>query len=440
MKFSGLLAAAIILLILAGVLFWSNHRKPAETTTAANATPAILKIDTTAVTSLTVKQKDASPVTVVRKSPGVWQITSPMMAAANSDAVSGVLSTVNSLNSQRVVQDKATDLSQYGLSNPSVELDVTGRNNKTEKLLIGDDTPTGDAVYAAVAGDPRVFTAATYVKTSLNKSLNDLREKRLVPVESGSISSIDLTRKDENIEFGRVQDGWQIEKPATYRTDTYQVDDLLQQVIGAKWDPATSSDQAASAFAKADPLATVKLTGGSGSNTLEVRKDHEDYYAKSSAVTGIYKVDPTLATSLGQALTRSLDDYRNKQVFSFGYTDPNKIEYHSGATNLILTRSGTDWTSDGRKMDAQSVEALMTALRDLATAKFADSGFHSPDTEITVTSGGGKKVEKVGLQKTADGALAKREDGTELYSLDANAIREIQSAVSGIKPAVAAKK
>jgi hypothetical protein len=44
--------------------------------------------------------------------------------------------------------------------------------------------------------------------------------------------------------------------------------------------------------------------------TLEVRKDKDDYFAKSSAVEGIYKVD----SSLGQALDKKIDDFRQKKA------------------------------------------------------------------------------------------------------------------------------
>jgi len=33
-------------------------------------------------------------------------------------------------------------------------------------LLIGDDTPAGTAVYAAIAGDPRVFALSSYKKAA----------------------------------------------------------------------------------------------------------------------------------------------------------------------------------------------------------------------------------------------------------------------------------
>ncbi len=435
MKFRGLLAAAVVLLILGGVLYWSEHRKPKESTSSSSQSPTIVKVDPATVTGLTVKRKGLAAVTLDKSSSGQWQITAPVPAAADSEAVSGMLSDLTPLTAERVVEDKATNLATYGLNDPAVELDITSKGNKTSTILLGDDTPTGDAVYAALGGDPRVFTAGSFVKTGLNKGEDDLRDKRLLPVTADSVSRIELIRKGQDIEFGRVKDGWQIEKPQPYRTDTYQVGDLLQQLTSAKWQPVAGSDPAKE-FVHAEPFATVKLTGGSGTDTLEVRKEKDDYYAKSSAAGGVYKAD----SALGTALNRGLDDFRNKQLFDFGYSDPDKIEYHAGATNLVLTHSGHDWTANGTKMDADSVEGLVTALRDLAASKFVDSGYKAPDIQITVTSNSGKKVEKAGIAKTNDGGIAKRDDGPSLYSMDSTAMSNLTSAASAVKPAATAKK
>ena len=40
------------------------------------------------------------------------------------------------------------------------------------------------------------------------------------------------------------------------------------------------------------PVATVKVTGASGSETIELRKNKADYYAKPSIGGGVYKVSP----------------------------------------------------------------------------------------------------------------------------------------------------
>ena len=78
---------------------------------------------------------------------------------------------------------------------PALEVDLTEKTNKTQKLLLGDDTPAGSADYAKLDGDPRVFTIASFNKTNIDKSVNDLRDKRLLTLNpTRSARSIWLRR------------------------------------------------------------------------------------------------------------------------------------------------------------------------------------------------------------------------------------------------------
>jgi hypothetical protein len=434
MKIRGLVVAAIVFFILAGLLYWSEHRKPADDTVKASADtpPAILKLDSSSITQLDLKKKNAETVVLTKAGSGKWQITQPKPYGADQDAVSSLLSTLSSLNSERLVEDKASDLKTYGLDQPALEVDIIDKGNKTQKVLMGDDTPTGSGVYAMLAGDPRVFTVASYTKNSLDKGLNDVRDKRLLTVNSDKISRLEIVRKGQSIEFGRNKDEWQILKPKPLRADASEVGELVRKLTEAKMNLSAADPKTdAGAFAHATMLATAKVKDESGTESLEVRKDKDTYYAKSSAVEGAYKID----ADLGKALDKGLDDFRGKRLFDFGYADPGKLEIHNGSKAYFLTRSGEDWWSNGKKMDADSVQSLVSKLRDLTADKFPESGFANPTIEASVTSEDGKRVEKVQITKSSDGYVAKREKEPALYHLSSSSIDDIQKAADEIKPA-----
>src|ERR1019366_4329846 len=96
--------------------------------------------------------------------------------SADQDAASSMVSALSSLNADKLVEDKAADLKPYGLGLPTLDITVTKKDGKTNQVLVGDDTPNGSGAYAKLAGDPRVFTIATYVKSSLDKRPDDLRD------------------------------------------------------------------------------------------------------------------------------------------------------------------------------------------------------------------------------------------------------------------------
>ena len=437
MKLHSLTIAALVLFILSGVLYWSGRHKPEENAAkiSADTPPPILKLDQNAITKLELKKKDADPIVLTKSSSGDWQITEPKPFRADQSAVTGLASTVSSLNSERVVEDKASDLQSFGLDQPLLEVDLTQKDKKTQKLMLGGDTPAGGAVYAMLAGDPRLFTVASYTKTSLDKSLNDLRDKRLLPVNSDKVIRIELVRKNSDIEFGRNKDDWQILKPEPMRADGVQVGDLMRDLTNAKMDLSSAdAKQESSEFAHATPVATAKVTDESGTQQLQLRKNKDTYYAKSSAVEGEYKVD----SALGKALEKNVDDFRDKKLFAFGYNDPNKIELHNGAKSCFLTRgtAGTDdWWSNGKKMDAANVESLISDLRDLTASSFPASGFSKPAIGITVTSEDGKRTETIQIAKSGDQYIARHENEPALYQLDSSAVDGLLKAAEELKPA-----
>jgi Domain of unknown function (DUF4340) len=269
----------------------------------------------------------------------------------------------------------------------------------------------------------------------LDKTASDLRDKRLFTANFDKVSQIDLTAKKQTIEFGRSKDAWQIVKPRPLRADNFSVEDLVRKLKEAKMDLSAAADaderKLAASFASGTPVATAKVTDATGTQTLEVRKGKTDYYAKSSAVSGVYKV----AADLGTGLDKSLDDFRNKKIFDFGFDDVSAVDMRDGSKEYSLVKGGQDWWSNGKKMDAMSSQAFIDKFRDLAATKFPDSGFTNATITMKVTSNGGKRVENIAVAKSGDSYIARREGEPSLYLIDAKAIEELQKAAADIKPA-----
>jgi hypothetical protein len=436
MRMRGLLIALLLLAALAGGIWWSNKAKQAEASkpSADASSPKILSVPETRIARIEIQK--AGGDAVIERHGTRWELTAPKPLPADQDAVSSMMTTLSSLSADRVVEDKAGDLSQYGLIRPALALLVTEKGGKTRRLLIGDEAPTGSGFYARVEGDPRVFTIASYTKTTLDKSPNDLRDKRLLTFDSDKLTRVELLAKGQDLEFGKNnQNDWQILKPRPLRADGGQIEELIRKLKDAKMDLSVSAEdarKAAAAFNSGAQVALAKVTDAAGTQQVQVRKDKDkNYYAKSSAVEGVYKV----AGDLGDGLDKGLDDFRNKKVFDFGWSDPSKIEVRDGARQTVYTKSGDKWMSGAKQMDFSSLQNLVDKLRDLAAAKFPDQGFTTPALEFAVTSNDGKRVEKAALAKAGNDWLAKRENEPALYQLDPKAADDLQKAVSSVKEA-----
>jgi len=441
-KSSGLIIAAVVLAALTGVLYWSNRHPPSENTAKASVDtpPKILALKQEDISKIAIRKKGGEELDLAKGDAGKWQIAAPKPLGADQEAVSSLLSTVSSLNADRLVADKAGDLNQYGLAQPALELDVITKDAKPQKLLLGDDTPAGSAVFAKLEGDPRIFTVATYNRSNIDKTANDLRDKRLLTVDFDKLSQIALATKKQNIEFGRNQQEWQIVKPKPLRADNFQVEEIVRKLREAKMD-ASSTDadakKAAAAFASATPVATAKVTDTASTQELQIRKNKDDYYAKSTVVPGIYKV----SSDLGKELDKTVDDFRNKKLFDFGFNDPGKIQMHANGKSFDFQKGGDDWFSNGKKMDSTSIQSFVDKLRDLAATKFLDTPSLGASTaDITVVSNSGKLTEKVLIAKQGSDYVAQRQNEPAIYGLDNKTVDDLVQAASDVKPAPPVKK
>jgi hypothetical protein len=438
MKSKGLLAASFLLLVLSGIIWWSNKKTAtANKIPVENTSTKLLSSSEDQIQEIEI-QKRAGEAIRLQRNEASWQIAGPKPLRADPDAISGMLSSLSSLSSDRTVEEKVASLDPYGLSQPAIELDVTDKSNKEAKILIGDQTPAGTAVYAAIAGDPRVFAISNYKTSSFDKSASDLRDKRMLVFATDRLSRIELQSKKQSIEFGRDKDHWLIVKPSPLRVDQSAVEELLRTLHDLKMDLSSTEDEkkVSVAFYSATPYAIARISDPSGTQQLEIRKSKDDYYAKSSAVEGEHKIP----SNAGTGLDKSLDEFRNKKLFDFGFADPDKLEIHDGSKSYFLSRSNSDWWSNGTKLHNAEVMTLMAQIRDLTATRFTNSGFTTTLLDLAVTSDNGKRTERVLISKNEDHFIAKREGEPALYEVAASAFSELQKSAADLKPATPAKK
>jgi len=433
--------AAIALAVVGGLVYWSEQEeKKKEGKPAADTSPKIVEVMENDLAQIELKKRDGDTTTLKRAADGKWQLTSPQALPVDQDAANALARSFNPLPSDKLIDEKAGDVGQYGLATPSLRVTLTKKDNKTIELLLGDDTPTGSSVFAKVGSDAKVYTMANINKSNIDKTVRDLRDKRLLTFDSEKLSRMELTIKGQSLEFGKNGKGeWTIVKPKPMRADNFAVEDLAKKLKDAKMDLNLGDEdlkKAASTFASATVVATAKMTDASGTQQLEVRKDKDkNYYAKSSVVEGVHKVE----AALGDGLDKALNDFRQKKLFDFGFNDPGKIELHEGAKTLIFVKSGDKWMSGTKAMDSTGVQSLIDKLRDMPSIKFLDAAAGAPYLDVTVTSQEGKQVEKVVISKKDNYYYAHREGEPSFYEVDGKVVEELRKAAADVKDAEAAK-
>jgi hypothetical protein len=193
---------------------------------------------------------------------------------------------------------------------------------------------------------------------------------------------------------------------------------------------------AAAQFASGEKVGMASTTDNTGTQTVEIHKSKDKdggYFAKSSAVAGIYKV----AGDVGDSLGKGVDDYRNKKLFDFGFNDPTKLEINGTA----YQKAGDKWTAGSTSYDAGSVQAVIDKLRDLSASKFSDKMAGTQALTVAITSGDNHRYEKVAIDKDGASYAAQRDgEPATVYIVESKDVDDLQKAISGIKQQAPPKK
>ena len=442
MKSGGLITALGVLVVLGGLVWWFNKHPTADTASKTPPAPKLISVDARQIEDIVLSKAGSDPIELANLA-GSWTIAKPMPMPADQDAVNMLTGSLATLNADRLIDDHPSSLNEFGLTNPAVEIDVRLKGGKTTKLLLGSDTPAATGTYAKLADDPKVYTIPTYTKTSFDKTVNDLRDKRLLTFNQDKLTSVAVTGKGQTVEFGKnAQGDWQITKPKPMRADSLQVDDLIRKLKDAKMDLTTSDAEptaAAAAFASGEKVGTASTTDNTGTQTVEIHKAKSKdpkattavYYAKSSVVAGIYKV----AGDIGDSLGKSADDYRNKKLFDFGFNDPSKLEING----VTYQKSADKWTSGPTQYEAGTIQAVIDKLRDLSASKFSEKMAGTQTLTLAVTSGDNHRFEKATISRDGASYNAQRDGEPAVYVIEARDVDDLQKAISGIKPLSSSK-
>src|SRR5689334_7429780 len=132
MQSKGLLIAVALLAVLGGLVFWSNKQEAAKASKGSTDTTKIFSIPEDQFQEIDIKKVSGEKETLVREN-GKWRMTEPKPLPADQDAVSSMVSSLGSLNADKVIEDEADDLKPYGLADPTLTITVKKKDGKTEE-------------------------------------------------------------------------------------------------------------------------------------------------------------------------------------------------------------------------------------------------------------------------------------------------------------------
>jgi hypothetical protein len=168
--------------------------------------------------------------TALAKSGTEWALTKPYKARADFASAEAMLTSLSSLQMQKIVENDAKDLAKYGLDKPDATITVNSGSTRASLALGKKD---GDSVYARDLSRPLVFMIPATTAGDLEKDTGTLRRKDMFDGRSFNATRVELKRGSETLSFDKSKgkDGKDVWKNAAGKeVDAAKVEDMLTKL------------------------------------------------------------------------------------------------------------------------------------------------------------------------------------------------------------------
>jgi hypothetical protein len=422
----GLWTTAGLVVVLGGLLayiYFVTWKQPTDTP-GPKQDKVFASLEADKIDELRVKS-ESGETTSLKKDKDGWHVTEPVSAVASDTEVSAMTTALSQLEIVRVVDEKAANLNDYGLSSPRIEVEFKAAGDKDfRSLLLGQKSPTGGNLFAKRKADDKVFLIPAFQEQTFNHGTFDLRDKAALHFDRDKVDRISVDAGGKDLELAKAGTDWTLTKPIKTTSDFSAVEGLIGRLMSAQMksiaaDNPTPADL--KKFGLDKPAATVTLGLGSAKAELAIGGKAPDgsIYARDESKPLVMTIDNALVDEL----KKGADDYRRKDIFGFRAYDATHIELTRGAQTVafdkVKAQKPTDedkWQRAGANgakpadADKEKMSVFLAKLESVRATSFVDStaktGLESPALTVFAKYDDGKKEERVTFAKSGDTVYA----------------------------------
>jgi len=404
------------------LVVWFAERRIESTAERRTTSGRLIRSTPADIYRLEVSRQDMQMVCF--RTNGVWTLAWPEHARVDEGELARILATMDTAERREIIteqqrRNRELKLADFGLLDPRARVVVHGAAGR-EEILIGDDTPLGDDIYARLGHETAVMAVSRRLLDAVPEQVEAIRDRALVRGEALLTTRLEIQRAGRGfLQIVRGPQGWTIHQPTVARADGRMVAELLDAIYGLRvgefvWEPPPAEDAAAVAgtagpaaaameaygLAADEAVARVNiwLDGGMSRELFLGKQDADDedaVYARIGSVDSVCSVDSCIL----DILSVTADDLRDRNLFVLDEGDVNAVRIETGARALALVRSPAGGWSIIEPVQWQAEDdAVGGMVSDLVRTRI--SGFVDP---------GRTNLAEFGLDAPALGVLLQRE-------------------------------
>ena len=435
---------ALVLLVL-GLLYYASEAKRQRDAGRGEAERKVLAFQPDDVEELTVEK--AGERVIARRAGESWVLVAPVRTAGDARAIEGLLAYVARLRKERTI-DNPGRLAEFGLEPPGIKFTLKPRKGAPVTLLLGDQSPMGEFVFARLEGDASVFLAPAALRSELSRSpyTRELRDKSLVAFDEAKVDEVLIERRDTTIRLRKVSgEGWQIHSPFQAPADPSVVEDLLWKLRHntlSEFVDEEAPDLRRYGLNRPDIRVLLTEDGGRERWTVLLKR------AGAGRLAAWTEPRRTVGYLNDQLLSDfSLEPSRleDRRLLRFEADALTSITLKRGETVIELRRRGEAWhitAPTSAEADGLALQNIVSALafvrfREVVSEQARDGaryGLVPPEREIVLRKHDGTAIATVRVgRREGDRRYAALGGGPRIYAVPADAFDKVAADVEGLR-------
>ena len=392
-------------------------------------------IESSAVEQIELTTREGRRARLERRETG-WQVALPLAAQADAFVADAIASALAQLGSESVY-DTPQPLAVYGLEDAGRDLRFHA-GGADHALRLGSKTPVGGNHYAFVEGQSRVYVVSSIAVNALTKSLDELREKRVLRFDVGSVERATVRWPDAHVVLSRGEAGWRLEEPLVGPADATTVESLLSDLSFLRASGFVDAPAPEQERALEHPELEVELTtkaeaegkaAGRVFLTIGAREGGQGDRLVRAGGGGLFRIPSERL----QDFPREVGSYRFREFARFDLEQAERLEIvfqpaGEAALTLSATRGDEGWTSTPDTVGPAKLATMIDELSRLRAKQIlADSmgeaelrqlGLAPPSARFTVSGKSGQLAQvDLGVVRGSEGVVARATGGPTVYLL-----------------------
>ncbi len=315
----------------------------------------------------------------IRREPGgPFRLVYPLEDLAAMDALASIASTYESaMLGETPLPDTDENRSKTGLDVPRLVVEVDFEDGAKERLEIGSDGPLGNDLFVRREG--RIYRGGLALYTSLERSLDDLRERACFRTPFAAVAEVVVDRAlpsgaRETMRLVRGGDGWRMVEPIRAKAATAAANSFVGNLLALRIDLFVAGPLR---LPDGPPDVMVTARGGKQDEVLKLWLDTQENLLGQLPDRGIsFK---SLNSQYSRIFKETAEELRSRILVPvpdiYHQTLLMMVDFGEGEPRLRVRRESTDspWQLEEpiqAPAEAEACNQLLTALNNMRALAF----------------------------------------------------------------------